>query len=424
MRYRWFILVFLIVAVIAFVVIRGIDRPAAVVPPPTIPSWYEVYFSQVYAGDPISAKAHPNSIDKKLVQKLSSAKTSIDAALHEIDSEPIANGIIDAHQRGVKVRILTETDYMDEHSIEALQSAGIPVANDGGRTGLMHNKFIVVDRRYVWTGSFNTTDNGAYKNNNNAIWIDSPQLAANFTHEFNEMYKGKQFGSRSEKSLPNPIVTMPDGTKIYAYFAPENDVISALVEYIRQARQSIYFMAFSFTHDKLGNAMKERFQAGIDVRGVFETRGSNTSYSEYPSMKRLRIPVMQDTNKWILHHKVIIIDGRTVITGSFNFSQNAATTNDENLLILDGNTAIAQLYTEEFQRVSGNIKPSTISPTSNKRNINTMTKAEIESLPGIGPKLADTILVGRPYRSMKELQKIKGLGPKKLAALKDQIAFE
>ncbi|MFB3040256.1 MAG: ComEA family DNA-binding protein [Candidatus Poribacteria bacterium] len=43
---------------------------------------------------------------------------------------------------------------------------------------------------------------------------------------------------------------------------------------------------------------------------------------------------------------------------------------------------------------------------------------------GIGPKLADTILVGRPYRSMKELQKIKGLGPKKLATLKDQIAFE
>ena len=170
--------------------------------------------------------------------------------------------------------------------------------------------------------------------------------------------------------------------------------------------------------------MKERFQAGIDVRGVFETRGSNTSYSEYPSMKAMAIPVMQDTNKYILHHKVIIIDGKIVITGSFNFSQNAATTNDEKLLILDGNTAIAQLYTEEFQRVSGNIKPSTISPTSNKRNINTMTKAEIESLPGIVPKLADTILVGRPYRSMKELQKVKGLGTKKLAALKDQIAFE
>jgi hypothetical protein len=175
---------------------------------------------------------------------LKNPKKSIDAALHEIDSEPITNALINAHKQGVKLRVVTETDYMEEDSVEELQHARVPIVNDSGRSGLMHNKFIVVDQRYVWTGSLNTTGNGAYKNNNNAIWIDSPKLAANFAYEFNEMYEGKQFGIRSEKSIPHPTVTMPDGTKISTCFAPENDVISALLEHVRQARQSIHFMAF------------------------------------------------------------------------------------------------------------------------------------------------------------------------------------
>ena len=287
MRAKWLIVILLIMVVIAvlavFLLLRR-EKPDTIStrekpdtiskPMPETATWYEVYFSQVYEGDPTTAKANPNSIDRKLVQKLSTAKKSIDAALHEIDSEPITNALINAHKQGVKLRVVTETDYMEEDSVEELQHARVPIVNDSGRSGLMHNKFIVVDQRYVWTGSLNTTGNGAYKNNNNAIWIDSPKLAANFAYEFNEMYEGKQFGIRSEKSIPHPTVTMPDGTKISTYFAPENDVISALLEHVRQARQSIHFMAFSFTHDDLGEGMKERFKAGVDVRGVFETRGS------------------------------------------------------------------------------------------------------------------------------------------------------
>ena len=141
---------------------------------------------------------------------------------------------------------------------------------------------------------------------------------------------------------------------------------------------------------------------------------------------------MQDTNKWVLHHKVIIIDGKTVITGSFNFSKNASKTNDENLLIIDGNTAIAQLYTEEFQRVSGKMKLPTPSRIASKPvrakpaklNINMMTKAEIEGLPGVGTKLAERIIEGRPYRSMADLQRVQGLGPQKLGVIKDKVAFK
>ncbi len=146
-------------------------------------TWYEVYFSQVNNNE-AAAKANDQSIDRVLVQKLATAQNSIDAALHEIDSDRISQALIAAHQRGVRVRIVTETDYMDEASIKALQAARVPIVSDQGHSGLMHNKFVVIDRRFIWTGSLNTTDNGAYKNNNNAIWIESAELAENFTSAF------------------------------------------------------------------------------------------------------------------------------------------------------------------------------------------------------------------------------------------------
>ena len=398
--------------------------------------WYDLYFSQVYTGDPVAAKQDPNSIDRKLALKLVLAQKSIDAALHELDSDTVTHALLEAHRRGVTLRLVTETDYMDEHSILELQEAGIPVVNDAGRGGLMHNKFIIVDDRYVWTGSLNTTDNGAYKNNNNAIWIDSPKLAENFSAEFQEMYDGRSFGIRSATTLTHPVVQMPDGTSLRTLFAPENDVISGLLGLLQSAQESIYFMAFSFTHDEIGAAMKQKSAAGVDVRGIFEKRGSDTEYSELPAMRALGMSVMQDTNHWVLHHKVIIIDGKTVVTGSFNFSNNAAKTNDENVLIIENNSDIGRAYTEEFNRLSGTgLTPSTSSPSSlatrkqiptsvtSLLNINTASQAAIEALPGIGVTLAKRIIQGRPYRNWESLGEVPGLGPSTLEKLQGKINF-
>jgi phosphatidylserine/phosphatidylglycerophosphate/cardiolipin synthase-like enzyme len=387
--------------------------------------WYEVYFSQV-DNDPEHARANLQSIDRMLAEKLGQAQSRIDAALHELDSDRLTTALLAAHQRGVRVRLVTEHDYEDEVSIAELRRAGIPIVTDGGRAGLMHHKFIVVDARYVWTGSFNATDNGAYKNNNNAIWIDASELAANFLYVFTEMFDTQQFAGSASFSLPYPLVTMPDSTTLSSFFAPQQDVASVLSAYLREAQHSIIFMAFSFTHEALGEVMRERFRAGVDVRGVFETRGSNVAYSQYPAMHVLGMPVMQDTNRWSMHHKVIIIDGQTVITGSFNFSRNAAHSNNENVLIVAGNRDIARLYTEEFQRVSGTTGAPETPPSSpaDLVPINTAPQTQLENLPGIGPVLAQRIIAARPYRSLQDLDRVPGLGPGKLAVLKERITFE
>ena len=310
------------------------------------PGAWEVYFSEVDAGE-----GH-HSLEKRLVTRLATATERIDTALYHLSAAPIADALIEAHRRGVQVRVVTETDNIDEAEIERLREVGIPVADDGDADSYMHHKFFVIDERYVWTGSYNTTYNGAYRNNNNVIFIDSVPLAYNFTQEFRELFRQMRDEKSSGASVVHPKVTLSDGTQIFTYFSPENDISSSLLKEIGSAQKSIHFMAFSFTQDALGSAMRKRFESGIEVRGVFEKRQVDGRYSEYNAMKKAGLPVVQDRNSRAMHHKVIVIDAETVITGSYNFSKNAEERNSENLLIIKGNPDIAQAYLSEFQRVA------------------------------------------------------------------------
>ena len=311
---------------------------------PPVAAW-DVYFSEVDAGD-----SHP-SLEKRLVSRLSTAASRVDAALYHLSSTPIADAFIKAHRRGVQVRVVTETDNIDENAIAQLQEVGIPVADDGDPDSYMHHKFIVIDEQYVWTGSYNTTYNGAHRNKNNVIFIDSVPLAYNFTQEFRELFRQMRTEKSSGASVVHPKVTLSDGTEIFTYFSPDNDILSSLLKEIGSAKKSIHFMAFSFTQDALGSAMQDRFESGIDVRGVFEER-QISRYSEYEPMKEAGMSVIQDRNRGTMHHKVIVIDAETVITGSYNFSKNAEEHNSENLLIIKGNPDIAQAYLAEFDRVT------------------------------------------------------------------------
>jgi phosphatidylserine/phosphatidylglycerophosphate/cardiolipin synthase-like enzyme len=89
--------------------------------------------------------------------------------------------------------------------------------------------------------------------------------------------------------------------------------------------------------------------AGVDVRGIFETRSSETEYSELPNLYCAGLPVRQDGNPGSFHHKVFIIDDQILISGSLNFSNNADESNDENVIIIQ-NAEITAKYTQEFER--------------------------------------------------------------------------
>jgi len=328
----------------------GLPRPAALEPTPTggppPASWYQVYFTTpVY---PDKESNHHGGIDERLVGLINGAQHSIDIAAYELDLENVADALLAAQGRGVAVRLVTDTDYLDEGAVQRLKKGGVPVVDDK-RGAIMHDKFVIIDGHTVLTGSWNLTVNCTYRNNNNAIVIESEALARNYEAEFAEMFEKHQFGPSSPRNTVAPQLTI-GGTLVENYFAPEDKVAEHLVPLIRQAQKSIYFLAYSFTDDRIGQAMLERAKAGVKVSGVFESRGAETEYGEYPAMKKAGLDVWLDGNPYVMHHKVIIIDEEIVELGSFNFTASADQDNDENALVIH-NPDVARLYLEEFQRV-------------------------------------------------------------------------
>ncbi len=323
-----------------------VTRVSPVQTPGATEKWYTVYFT---APDTPGSRTLRGGPDATLAQAIDQARLSVDIAAYDLDLWSMRDALIAAHRRGVAVRVVTESDNIDVPEIQQLQEAGIPVLGDR-REGLMHDKFAILDRYEVWTGSMNYTINGAYRNNNNLLRIRSSQLAENFTTEFEEMFVDDRFGPGFPANTPQTLIWV-DGTLVETYFSPDDGVASRIIELIRSAEQSIYFMAYSFTSDDLARALVERTRAGLVVAGVLEESQVRSNFGgEYENLRRSGLDVRLDGAAGNMHHKVLIIDGRIVVTGSYNFSQSAETKNDENVLIIHSPT-IADQYLAEFEKL-------------------------------------------------------------------------
>ena|SRR3989338_6982806 len=108
-------------------------------------------------------------------------------------------------------------------------------------------------------------------------------------------------------------------------------------------------MTFSFTHDGIANILLLKNVDGIEVKGVMELK-QISEYSEFERLLQNQVEVRKDGNKYNLHHKVFIVDEKTVITGSFNPTANGDQKNDENVIIIEDD-AIAKEFVEEFWKV-------------------------------------------------------------------------
>jgi phosphatidylserine/phosphatidylglycerophosphate/cardiolipin synthase-like enzyme len=272
-------------------------------------------------------------------------------AIYDFDLASLRDALLSAQRRGANVRVVVDSDHRDEAEIQALIAGDIPVLGDR-REGLMHNKFVIIDRSEVWTGSMNFTGNDAYRNNNNLMRIRSSRLAENYLAEFEEMFVDDDFGPGSPANTPYSNFSV-DGTPLEVYFSPDDGTAARLVDLIGSAQESIYFLAYSFTADDLAAAMLARSNAGVTVSGVFEESQYRANIgTEFDLFRLNKLDVQLDGNPRNMHHKVIVIDRSTVVTGSYNFSANAEKSNDENTLIIH-NPEIAALYLAEFERVFG-----------------------------------------------------------------------
>jgi phosphatidylserine/phosphatidylglycerophosphate/cardiolipin synthase-like enzyme len=314
--------------------------------------WLELYFI-----DPTSpfAQREVGSVDDLVSASIIAAKQSVDVALRELSLESITKALITVTRRGVPVRVVTDTDSLTGRSnFQALIDAGILVVDDQ-QPGIMNDKFIVVDHSQVWTGSVDYNVSGVFREYNTVVRISSPEIAADYTKEFDEMFVNNQFGRLVVPETPYSSVTL-QGTQVDVLFSPDDLVVDRLSMLLGEAQQSIYFLAYSFGSNDLGNIIREKAAQGVAVGGVLESDQVSSEQANPNQVEELRLfrqaglDLRLDGNAEIMNHKIMIIDGRIVVMGSYDFTNRAETENDENVLIIY-NEKIAQKFMEEFQRV-------------------------------------------------------------------------
>ncbi len=320
-------------------------------PTPTKPAAGEAPWISVSFSDPQSPNAdtYRGGPDEALAEAIAAARSSVDAAIYHLDLWSVRNALISAHRRGVRVRVTTESNYLDEAEIQDLIAAGIPVIGDE-RDSLMHNKFVVIDGHEVWTGSMNLTIHGAYHNDNNLLRVRSSRLAENYKTEFEEMFTHGLFGDNIAAHTPHPTLTI-EGTLLETYFSPDDGVADHIIALIQSAEETICFAAFSFTSDEIASALIEQANRGVEVRGVFEQKQYKSNQGgEFDHLTEAGLDIHLDGNRDNMHHKFFVIDEEIVITGSYNFSRSAEERNDENTLVFhDAN--LSRQYLQEFQRI-------------------------------------------------------------------------
>jgi phosphatidylserine/phosphatidylglycerophosphate/cardiolipin synthase-like enzyme len=309
-------------------------------------AWFELYFTNPES--PLASQL-TGGPDGPLAGAIDAARLSVDIAIYSLSLNSVRDALLRAHDRGVRVRVVMESDNLERADPQRLIEAGIPVLGDR-REGLMHNKFVVIDTSEVWMGSMNLTDSGAYEDNNEIMRIRSVKMAENYTKEFEEMFTDDAFGDRIIPQTPNPRVTI-DGTPIDVYFSPDDNVQANFVDLVNNAQESIYFMAFSFTADPIGDAVRTRAQDDLIVSGVMDDDQINSNIgTEFDPFKQAGLDVLRDQNEGQMHHKTMIIDESIVIFGSYNFTNSAETRNDENMLVIYSEPIAAQ-FIKQFERV-------------------------------------------------------------------------
>lgn len=335
----------LLAGLAAFFQFQPASEDASPVETAVRPEGLEVFFTDPGAQD---AARHRGGPDQALAAAMDSARQSIDVAVYHLNLWSIRDALISAHRRGVKVRVVTESDNILGPEIDEIERAGIAVIGDRRET-LMHDKFVVIDRQEVWTGSMNLTVGSAYDDNNNLIRLRSAPVALEFTRQFDEMFVEDRFGPLSIGGAADS--RLPIGATVAeVLFAPEDRVAARLIDLIRGATSSIDFLAYTFTADGLGDAMLERVAAGVRLRGVFEGDMADALGSEYPRLRQAGVDVRVDGHRGLMHHKVLVIDGRTVVTGSYNFTRSAEEGNDEAVVILI-DPDVARAFQQEFERM-------------------------------------------------------------------------
>lgn len=195
-----------------------------------------------------------STADDALVQLIDNAENKIDFSVMGFYRPSVVDALERAWARGVELRVVGDARHLESGGggYVRMENLNVPIIV-GNLYNIMHNKFFLVDDRWVVSGTGNITSSGYTRNDNNWAIIDSPQVAADFQAEFDQMFNGR-FGNAKQFNDNGNTYQVGD-TQVEVYFSPQEDTVGQLTQAIRNATESVQFYIFAFTKDEVGAAI-------------------------------------------------------------------------------------------------------------------------------------------------------------------------
>jgi phosphatidylserine/phosphatidylglycerophosphate/cardiolipin synthase-like enzyme len=159
------------------------------------------------------------------------------------------------------------------------------------------------------------------------------------------------YGSPAAPIAPRTTVAPAPATtpRLQVFFSPGGGCTEAIVDALGKARTSIDVQAYSFTSAPIAEAVGKAFARGVKVRVVLDKSQRSERYTSATYLANHNVPTWIDAKHAIAHNKIILVDGKTIFTGSFNFTKAAEQKNAENLLIIEGDPKLYAQYLSNFE---------------------------------------------------------------------------
>lgn len=324
-------------------------------------------------------------IDNVVLKELDKATASAALVYYHISLPSIRDKIVELKNKGVALKVLVDarTHAKDDWD-EQLETLGIPVRripNIRSTFASMHKKFLLVDGKTVVAGSGNLSATGTQSNHENAVLIRSPLVAAIYDAELKEaeavadymesVFSPVEMNVFIQKSIypswwlskkqvilkkiwwmekPTPVQSIP---WLRTYFSPDDQCHKVILAELEKATFEVFVAVFSLTRKDLAQKLVDLKKKGIRVEVI-----TDKNQAAGPAMAAVNallqaggVPHVKARN-WnaffaAMHHKFCVIDRKTTVTGAYNWSYGATSSNEENLHVIQSDP-IARRFGREF----------------------------------------------------------------------------
>jgi phosphatidylserine/phosphatidylglycerophosphate/cardiolipin synthase-like enzyme len=322
---------------------------------------------ELYMGP--KALGGPDDLDGVIREFIAGARHTLQVAVQELDSRVIAQALLAAKAAKVRVQLILEGDYLledppaadpwqpagdnEENRLihDALLRAGVDLITDLN-PAIFHQKFIVRDvgepTAAVLTGStnFTLTDTGTNQatrgrvvgnNLNHVVILHGQSVATQYLAEFTRMRTGT-FGELHERNEGRPAEFRLGGIRVKPLFAPQHGPEMEIMKQMLKAAASVDFAMFTFARSSgIDDTMIRLAPSLTRIRGVLDRGQGSQVWAATEPLKAAGVQLSENkpgTGVRKVHHKLMVIDERLVIVGSFNYTAPATTLNDENIIVL------------------------------------------------------------------------------------------